>query len=94
MEAIFGKHKILTKNHHSTSQQLEGNSRTANSGLNQGNLNPRIYTNPNSVKSPSMEQRRQLGLCYKCGEEFNPGHQGRRQGLNMEGLDEEKEEEE
>ena len=92
LEAIFRKHKIISENPPSTSQQSEGKSQTATSGLNQGNLNPGVYTNPNSVKSPSREQRRDLGLCYKC-ENFNPRHQCRKQLLYMEGKDEEKEEE-
>ena len=36
-----------------------------------------------------MEQRRIVGLCFKCGEKYTPEHQYRRQLLLLEGGDEE-----
>ena len=27
------------------------------------------------VKSSTLEQRRQLGLCFKCGEKYSPRHE-------------------
>ena len=65
----------------SFSQQVEGN---------QGNSQD--YPNSNTAKSSTMEQRRKLGLCFKCGDKFSPGHQFWRLLLHMEGLEEGKEE--
>jgi len=77
LEVIFRKHKVLPKSYPLVNQQPGGNARMANSGMNRRNLNPKVFTSPNPVKSPSMEQRRQLGLCYKCCEKFSPEDQCR-----------------
>ena len=69
LEAILKKYTIFTEIQLSFSQQLEGN---------QDNLNSRVYPNPYSGKSSTMEQRRKLGLCYECGDKFSLGHQCRR----------------
>jgi len=42
------------------------------------------------TKVASIEQRRQLGLCYKCGEKYSPVHNCKRQVLHLKGRDEEK----
>jgi hypothetical protein len=40
-----------------------------------------------------VKGRKKLGLCYKCGEKFIPGHQCSNKKLNMiKGVDEEDEE--
>ena len=60
-------------------------------GTNQGGIK-----NGNGVgtsKNTTLEQRRQLGLCFKCGEKYGPGHQCRRLILNMEASDDEEVEE-
>ena len=41
-----------------------------------------------AIRNPTMEQRRQMMLCYKCGDPYSLGHQCRRQLLNMEGGEE------
>jgi len=78
LEAIFKKHGMPPSNNPPTSQQVEGN--------------PEVNSNLNTVKNPMPEQR-QLGLCYKCGDNFRPDHQYRRLLLNMERLDKKEEEE-
>lgn len=52
---------------------------------------PKTSPNPAPVKSLTIEQKRQLGLCFWCGEKYGPGHQCKRQLLRMEGLEEEEE---
>lgn len=48
----------------------------------------------NKLASDNLyEQRRKLGLCFKCGEKFTPGHRCVTKRLNMiEGLEDCKEE--
>ena len=60
-------------------------------GTNQGGVK-----NGNGVgtsKNTTLEQRRQLGLCFKCGEKYGPGHQYRRLMLKMEASNDEEVEE-
>ncbi|XP_052201138.1 uncharacterized protein LOC127807380 [Diospyros lotus] len=59
-----------------------------------GQGGPRTSNNSRSNKNSTMEQRRQLGLCFKCGEKYGPGHQCRRLMLKMEGSGEDDEAEE
>ena len=63
-----------------------------NPAVQKGNSIPKAPFNPAPVKHLYMEQKRQLGLCYWCGEKYVPNHQCRRQLLQMEGLEEEVEE--
>ena len=79
LEAIFTRHHIPVGIQPLTGQQLDGNQGTPTSGWNH-----RVNT---LAKSLVMDQRRQLGLCYRCGEKFSPGHQCKRQLLSMEGLE-------
>ena len=65
-KAKFTRHHIPMVIQPSIGQQLEGNLGTATAGW-----NPRVNT---LTKSLAMDQRRQLGLCYRCGEKFNPSH--------------------
>ena len=81
MEAIVKKYTFLKEAQSLFSQQLEGN---------QGNS--KVYPKPNAVKSSTMEQRRKLELCFKYGDKFSPDYQCLRLLLHMEGIDEEKEE--
>jgi len=69
LEATFKRHHITGKIQPSTSQQLEGNMGTSTLGW-----NPRV----NTSKYLAMDQRRQLGLCYRCGDEFSLSHQCKR----------------
>ena len=46
---------------------------------------------PPLLKALTMDQKRQLGLCFGCGEKFGPGHQCKRMLLTMEGQGEEEE---
>ena len=43
-------------------------------------------------RAPTMEQKIMLGLCFKCGNKYDPDHQCRRHLLNMEGEDGEEKE--
>ena len=56
LEDIFKKRKVLAINNPSTSQQLGGSTRATAIGMNQGN--PKVHTNLNAVRNPTMEQRR------------------------------------
>jgi len=41
------------------------------------------------TKADITEQRRQMGLCFKCGEKYSPGRRCNRQLLLLEGRNEE-----
>jgi len=43
-------------------------------------------------RAPTMEQRKMLGLCFKCGDKYGLGHQCRRHLLNIEGVEGKEEE--
>ena len=89
LEAIFKKHRMVSKGLNTSSPLLGsgGVFKAANSGPQKGNMMAKTAPNPAPVKSPSMEQKRQLGLCFHCGEKYGLGHQCRRQLLQMEGLE-------
>ena len=74
VEAIFKKHQIPYKGNNSGRKQPLNNFRANNQGVAKGNLYPRAPQVPSMVRSSSLEQRRQLGLCFKCGENYSPGH--------------------
>lgn len=92
LEAIFKKHKVPYKPSILAGQYGGGNARPLLTWHNQQNSKTTI--NNNGSKENLIEQRRQLGLCFKCGEKYGPGHQCKRQLMNMEGADGEKMEEE
>ena len=77
-----------------SSQTIGGNSKAANQVVQRGTLIPKALPSPVPVKPLSMEQKRQIELCFRCGEKYSPGHQCKRRLFQMEGLEEEVEEEE
>ena len=46
------------------------------------------------MKGFMVARQRQLGLCFECGDKYSLGRQYKRQLMNMEGSDGEKEEQE
>ena len=56
-------------------------------------LTVRHQSTPPLAKALTMDKKRQLGLCFLCGEKFGPGHQCKRMLLTMEGQREEVENE-
>jgi len=85
LEAIYNKYTIATEIQPLFYQPLEGD---------QVNVHSKDFPNPIAAKSSTMEQQRKLGLCYRSGAKFSPGHRCQKQLLNMEGTEEENEEEE
>ena len=80
LEAIYKKNKAVARPLPPSSHPLGGKTRTLMAGGATGG--PRV--NPSPLRSTTMEQRRLMGLYYRCGEKFSLGHQCRRQLLNME----------
>ena len=83
LEAIFKKNKSMAK-----SSTMGG----PFSGVNLKAMVPVVTTggqkggfNAGPNRSTTLDQRRMLGLCFRCGEKYSPGHQCRRQLFKMEG---------
>ena len=91
LEAIFKKHEIPYKPSLLVGQYWSGSSRSLLTWPNQEAA--KEPSNNNGTKGNLIEKRRQLGLCFRCGDNYSPGHQCKRQLMYMEGYDGEKEEE-
>lgn len=86
LEVIYKKNRTMVRPLSLSNPSSGGNTRALVAGGAIGGLR----ANPNPLRSPTMEQRRLMGLCYKCGEKFRLGHICRRQLLNMEGEEEDR----
>lgn len=91
LEAIFKKQRMVTRGLNTSNPQVGsgGGFKATSSVPQKGHMMPKTTQNPAHVKSLSLEQKRLLGLCFRCGEKYGPGHQCRGQLLHMEGLEEE-----
>ena len=72
LEAIFKKHNVPYESSLLAGQYEGGNSRILLTGPNQEAAKASSYNN--GTKGNLIEQRRQLGLCFRCGDKYNPGH--------------------
>ena len=66
LEAIYKRNRTLVRPLPPNNPTLGGDSQA----LVTGEAVKRLRANPNPLQSHTMEQRRLMGLCYKCGEKF------------------------
>ena len=92
LEAIFKKHNVPYEPSLLVGQYGGGSSGALLTGLDQPIV--KTTTNNNGGKGGWMEQKRQLGVCFECGDKYSLGHQCKRWLMNMEGYEGEKENEE
>jgi len=81
LEAIFKKNRVAMRPLPSQNCPIWGSNRPLLLGGPSGG--PKVSPLPSCATT--MEQRRLMGLCLKCGEKYHAGHQCKRQLLNMEG---------
>ena len=90
LEAIFRKHKVPLRTGMGNGKSDGGNYKAMPPLVTQGT--PKGSFNPSGLWNAVMEQRRQLGLCFKRGDKYSFGHQCKKQLMQIEGSDGEKEE--
>ena len=92
METFVRKHRLMAKNireDHIYGGYPKGNSFQGP----RGGIANRVPQPPAQTRNLSLDQKRQLGLYFRCGEKYGQGHQCKKLLLNMEGLEEEEEDE-
>lgn len=93
LEAFARKHRLSPRGYKEYSPQVNGiNLKGNNQMVPKGSLIPKNSPNLASKEPLLVEQKRQLGLCFRYGEKYTPGQQCKRQLLQMERQEEENEE--